>query len=80
MEDIEKLIELTSLSLKRILKQLEVLEIKKQNIILMYNKTTLNKNESFVSEIKKLEEDMRNLCDQVLTVAEELKEIKNKKL
>ena len=77
MENINKLLEQANTILNEKLEQLEILETEKKEIISMYKKARPTEKVLLEVEMKKSEEKYKNLCDEVLTLAEKVKKLKD---
>lgn len=78
MENIDKLLEQANTSLNDKLQQLEILETEKKEIVSMYEKARPTEKVLFEVEMKNSEEKYKNLCNEVLTLSEEVKKLKKR--
>lgn len=76
MENINKLLEQANTILNEKLEQLDVLETEKKEIISMHEKAKPAEKMLLEVEMKKSEEKYKNLCDEVLTLSEKVKKLK----
>ena len=77
MENIDKLLGQANAILNEKLEQLEVLEVEKKTIISMYEQANIVQKKLLEVEMKKSEEKYKNLCDEVLTLSDKVKKLKD---
>ena len=77
MENIDKLLGQANAILNEKLEQLEVLEVEKKKIISMYEQANIAQKKLLEVEMKKSEEKYKNLCNEVLTLSDKVKKLKD---
>ncbi len=79
MVEIDEIIKLANLSLNDKLNQLEVLEEEKIQILLRYQKSSLQERKLIEKEMKESEERFKKLSEEVSALSEKVKKLKNLK-